>query len=660
MKREELYDVIAGLDEDIQERAYELEHTERKTVPFMKVFVPVAASLAAILLVAAVLLAVFASKMNKGPHGGNDDPDGKTQVTENPALAFPTETPAGETQIPAETATPSQSPTPTEIATAEPTQTPENPSVPTTFTQDGVTVTYLSYRNAKRELISFNGGSVGAEMIPTDVMGEHSGCGGVYYNRYTGEIICLEHEFIKASGIDVGKNRLEFIVDRADRNNVVVTVLHKNYHTPSGIWVMNRSEGTVTALPLPDGYQGFRAGVLSLYVSDIYDGVVCVCVNAGYPFGTGFFLSLFNYKTGESEIVFDGGGKSVDGFFLTGNVLQASTWGEWYEPHDVYFCNLDTKITVKIAGDQLRESTYYYGGKIFTVNHFGPEAHIQYEVAAYDAATGEVLANEKVLVIKTHKHRDNMMIFLQDTTTGEETVITENALASCIGWSDDYSRLYAYSPENGELYCYFTESQTWGTISLKGISKDPERINGRVYAVFADYSLAVGDNPEDVTIYYSRTLQEVPETPAYEDERVDSPCWDEYRDIKFWNGFEKETYFLYATRENIIDSDGFGSIHTKRCDDFNLLKSLIIYSLESRGGFTETKEFKVPDSVLVCTVDCRSFHMNFYELGDGMFLRIQREYSPLVEVVSGIYEFPKEAFQKIEEALTEIVPVPET
>ena len=39
MKREELYDVIAGLDEDIQERAYELEHTERKTVPFMKVFV---------------------------------------------------------------------------------------------------------------------------------------------------------------------------------------------------------------------------------------------------------------------------------------------------------------------------------------------------------------------------------------------------------------------------------------------------------------------------------------------------------------------------------------------------------------------------------------------------------------------------------------------
>ncbi len=52
--------------------------------------------------------------------------------------------------------------------------------------------------------------------------------------------------------------------------------------------------------------------------------------------------------------------------------------------------------------------------------------------------------------------------------------------------------------------------------------------------------------------------------------------------------------------------------------------------------------------------------MHFYELGDGMFLRIQREYSPLVEVVSGIYEFPKEAFQKIEEALSAIVPIPET
>ncbi|MBQ3894131.1 MAG: hypothetical protein II739_02290 [Clostridia bacterium] len=659
MKREELYDVIAGLDEDIQERAYELEHTERKTVPFMKVFVPVAASLAAILLVAAVLLAVFASKMNKGPHGGNDDPDGKTQVTENPALAFPTEPPAGETQIPAETATPSQSPAPTEIATAEPTQTPENSSEPTTFTQDGVTVTYLSYKNANRELISFNGGSVGAEMIPTDVMGEHSGCGGVYYNQYTGEIICLEHEFIKASGINVGKERLEFIVDRADRNNVAVTVLYENHHTPSGIWVMNRSEGTVTALPLPDGYQGFRAGVLSLYVSDIYDGVVCVCVNSSQA---GHYISLYDYKAGKTETAHYVEGKRTTGVFLTGNILEIQNF--WDTPsydgetevvnhHETLFYNLDTKILVGLQGD----SNYYFGGKVFSVDDYQfPSSG----VAAYDAATGEVLANEKVLVIRENKHGSIRQISIKDTTTGEETVITENALASCMAWSDDNSRFYAYSLENGELYCYFTESQTWATISLKGISKDPEQIDGRVYAVFVDYSLAVGDNPEDVTIYYSRTLQEVPETPAYEDERVDSPCWDEYRDIKFWNGFEKETYFQYATRENIIHGDGFGSIHTKRCDDFNLLKSLIIYSLESRGGFTETKEFKVPDSVLVCAVYCRSFHMSFYELGDGMFLRIDREYSPLVEVVSGIYEFPKEAFQKIEEALAAIVPVPET
>ena len=659
MKREELYDVIAGLDEDIQERAYELEHTERKTVPFMKVFVPVAASLAAILLVAAVLLAVFASKMNKGPHGGNGDPDGKTQVTENPALAFPTETPAGETQIPAETATPSQSPTPTEIATAEPTQTPENPSVPTTFTQDGVTVTYLSYKNANRELISFNGGSVGAEMIPTDVMGEHSGCGGVYYNRYTGEIICLEHEFIKASGIDVGKNRLEFIVDRADRNNVVVTVLYENRYTPSGIWVMNRSEGTATALPLPDGYRGFQTDVLDLYVSDIYDGVVCVCVNSSQA---GHYISLYDYKAGKTETAHYVEGKWTTGVFLTGNILEIQNF--WNTPsydgetevvnhHETLFYNLDTKILVELPGD----SNYYFGGKVFSVDdHQFPSSG----VAAYDAATGEVLANEKVLVVRENKHGSIRQISIKDTTTGEETVITENALASCMGWSDDNSRFYAYSAENSELYCFFAESQTWATISLKGISKDPVQIDGRVYAVFADYSLAVGDNPEDVTIYYSRTLQEVPETPAYEDERVDSPCWDEYRDIKFWNGFEKETYFYYATRENIIDSDGFGSIHTKRCDDFNLLKSLILFTLESRGDFTETKEFKVPDSVLVCTVYCMTFHMNFYELGDGMFLRIDREYSPLVEVVSGIYEFPKEAFQKIEEALAAIVPVPET
>ncbi|MBQ7446203.1 MAG: hypothetical protein IJS71_09780 [Clostridia bacterium] len=289
MKRSELYDVIARLDEDLQQQAYELEQrpVPRKQLFFSRIL-PIAASCAAIIITAAVVLSIFLPKMIGGKDPG-ETPD------QNP--------PSGQT----------------------------------------LSATKLSYKGLNDDIVTFNAENYGAKLISTDVKGVHANCSGVFYNQYTGELCCFEHAFLNASGISLPKmSCIDFAVDSADGNLAAAVIRETSGEKVTGLWILDRKSDKARRVPLPEGCRSYDSITVSSSKS-LCNGILCLAVNDGkgthsvYAYDTAFgkYVKLADSKDAEF----------VAAEFLAEDIILIK------KDDSVYFINTVTNVLTEVAGE---------------------------------------------------------------------------------------------------------------------------------------------------------------------------------------------------------------------------------------------------------------------------------------------------------------------
>ena len=599
MKKDELYDAIAGLDENLQEQAYELEKSSIKTnagkkSPGKWIIAPIAAA-AAFIIVAVVLALILMPTLQ--PTNVNV-PGGET----GHEVLLPTEKPEG--------------------GKVDEGQDP--------LVHNAIAVSKLSYSGLTGEVISFLPSNFGAQLIALNTEGEHKHCAGVYYNKYDGTIVCLEHELRNALGEGFPEGcELIFSPDPLDENTVLVKAVINGTSEVGSSYIFKRADGAATPVSIPEGLNNYR----EYLPAKIFGGklLVMVNVNEGPK-----YLEVSDLKTGEQAKKIEiEDVQYINGSFIGENVLQIVT------DKGFYFYNLTNDLLAGVLG----EYNYFFGGKVFSVKNNMGYRHSDVSVAAYDAETGEALANEKVLV-ETTLDDGSEVFLLKDTGTGEETVVIADYDINCSAWLSDHSRFYAYSSKNGKLACYYLETGTFETVDVEGASTEPEQIGDDTYAVFVSYILALGNEPGDVTLYYSRNVFKVEKTPVYEDERVDSPFFEEYCDIKFRN-FPEETSFTYANKNGIVDN----LIYDRQVNDMVMLRDIIILTFEGKGQAVDRTALN-GEVVMVGYLRCGFFRIIFYEIGEDIYVTLDSNQSPLAENRNGTFECSAEVLDKINKKIT--------
>ncbi|MBO5077858.1 MAG: hypothetical protein J5584_09720 [Clostridia bacterium] len=546
-------------------------------------------------------------------------------IDQEPVLAGPTQTTA-----PMPTTAPDAATVPASTTLPAPTTapaTPENHAGSDWFGAASLNVVPLSYAGLDQSLNSLDAAGFGAELIPASVMGEHAECPGVYYNPLNNEIICLYHEFLRASGVNIPDGQYpEFNPDKVRSGLVAVRIYDTVSVETVDMWIFDRITGTAARVALPDGANSYRE--LGLYGDCLWDGRLCISINTG---SDRHFVDVYNVDDGGSLRIWDHiDGPGVTGSFLTDNIMEISAAG-------TYFYNIDTGVIAEVAG----EYNYSIGGKVYSVKNNGWALHTEVEVAAYDAATGARLENEPVLV-RTVLDDGTRVFLVKNSTTGAETVIVRNYAQNCCAWSKDHAYFYAFSEAERRIVCYSAADGEWFTAQCPGISTEPVIRDGKEYAVHADYAIAVADNARDVYIYYSRTFEEIPEIPDYADEKVDSTYWDAYREIKARN-FDGETVFYVGHKENIVDSVQI----SYECYDMDVLRDFILKCLEQRGEelewLTRGTGYKYLDSYYSCGV----FSLDVYDF-NGRYL-ISMGGNPTSYYGHGMYEIPESLFLELHE-----------
>ena len=599
MKKDELYDAIACLDENLQEQAYELEKSSVKTnagkkSPGKWIIAPIAAA-AAFIIVAVVLAVILMPSLQ--PTNVNI-PGGET----GHEVLLSTEKPEG--------------------GKVDEGQDP--------LVYNAIAVSKLSYSGLNGEVISFLPTDFGATLIALNTEGEHKNCAGVYYNKYDGTIVCLEHELRNALGGGFPEGcELIFDPDSLDANKILVTAVTSGSSDTFCSYVLDRTEGMATAVSIPDGFTNYN----EYRPAQIFGGklLVMVNVNEGPK-----YLEVSDLKTGEQEKKIEiEDVQYINGSFIGENVLQIIT------DKGFYFYNLTNDLLAGVVG----EYNYFFGGKVFSVKNNMGYLHSDVSVAAYDAETGEALANEKVLV-ETTLDDGSRVFLLKDTGTGEETVVIADYDINCSAWLSDHSRFYAYSSKNGKLACYYLETGTIETVDVEGASTEPEQICDDTYAAFVSYNLVLGNEPGDVILYYSRNVFKVEKTPVYEDEQVYSPFFEEYCDIKFRN-FPEETSFTYANKNGIVDN----LIYDRQVDDMEMLRDIIILTFEGKGQAVDGNTLN-GDITMVGYLKCGSFRIIFYEIGEDIYFTLESNQSPLAENRDGTFECSAEVLDKINKKIT--------
>ncbi|MCR5694665.1 MAG: hypothetical protein K6G89_06810 [Clostridia bacterium] len=582
MKRSELYDVIAGLDEKIQEDAYELRNRPKKPTFNKKAAAVIAASVT-LVLAATVLLTVLIFRKGYGISntGNNGHVISNASVGGNSAL----------------------------------------------------NIRLLSYSGLEDLVYTLNAENFGPRLISAKAKGIHEKCCGVFYDQSTGKIICLEHEFLQASGMTLPEGSYLVFYTDITNDKLAAVEVKDSLSDNTDVWILDRNSGSAMHFDLPEGCSDYTD--IGLHSSCLMDGILCVDINSK---AGRHCLRLYNVSTGEAVDRFEDDEASfIAGGFLSRDVL------ELYESGERYFYNVKTGAKVKLIG----EFNYCFSKKVYSVKNWGGAYHKDVIVKAYDADTGEILENENVLV-QTMLEGGKSAILLKNSSSGEETVIMEDVTHNCCGWSKDHSCFYAYSEKTGKLICYYTENQTWDTAVIESADKTPVVIDGKTYAVYANYSLAIGERQGDVTVYYARILAEVSKAPDYEDEKVSSPYWSEYCDIKFRN-FANEKSFEYATKNGINLHDGY--VYGTTIYDMDLLRDVILECLENKGPLYEPEDPVNAEYVMIGYLFCGSLRIIFYECGDDLYITMPRNVSPLEEYDSNPYLFPREVFVSIEERL---------
>jgi len=557
-----------------------------------------------------------------------DDPNAEAGASAVPA--------AQQTEVPATEAPPTEVPV-TPAPVIESVIIPETVPVtktaffdaPAWFPSAKLGVTRLMYADlsARVDKLSVNG--LGADMISTEVLGAHENCPGVYYNPKTGVITCLYHEFLKASGAELGPEEwLEFQRDNILSDLVAVRIYETKGVTTTGLWVYDLQNKTARRIGLPEGCS--RYADVNVYPNYLWNGKMVLSVNSN----DGGLHAVMIYDT-ESEAfrtVATGDGW-VSGKYLAENILELDRAGA------ASFINIDNGKEFKVAG----EYNYIAGGKIFSVKNWGWASHKDVVVKVYDAETGNELENQTVLV-QTVLDDGTVAFITKNTTTGEENVVLKNYSDGCYTWSKDYKYFYAYSFQERSLICYSAVRGTWFSVTVEGPSVEPVEREGKQYRTFARFSIAVSEFG-DVVLYYAREYDEIPEIPEYSNEQVSSEYWDEYRAIKFMN-FEKSTNFSFST-EDIKLAMGPGA--GLACRDMTAFRDLLIKCLEGRGekrGYRITNEefanFKI-------SLSCGTLRAGFwYDLsGSEPVYYMWLDYNRTIDIggtADAVYEIPAELY----------------
>ena len=495
------------------------------------------------------------------------------------------------------------------------------------FKNKTIGIKQLSYIGLNSEIKTFNASSLGTNLISTEVFGEHRDCPGVYYNPDKDEIVCLYHEFLDASKISLSEgSSVDFIADKLQKDLYAVRIYETNGLLTEGLWVFNRSTGNASALPLPDGCNGYNE--IYIYTKSLCGGKLSVGVNTD---DDRHFIYVYNTESKNGIKLMESDRGWISAEFLSERILLITNDG-------YSFYNVDTGKMVNVIG----EYNYYAGGKVFSVKNWGWANHEDVAVAVYDAETGTQIDNETVLV-QTVLDNGERVFLTKNTTTGEETVILDDYSWNCYTWSCDGSFFYAYSSNNRRLLCYSADDGQWFLTQVPAINTEPVTINGKDQAVFASYAISVADNNKDVLLFFTRTMEEIQEIPDYENEKVDSPYWDKYREMKALN-FADEICFGIAVKEN-INVDGatiyFGST------DMDGFKFFLLSCLEKGTLVPEKQATSENYQSEELALDCGFLKMDFFYEDGICYLSLSYNMLQPVGWVTEIYEIPVNLFDEI-------------
>ena len=429
---------------------------------------------------AAVLLFVFNSQDTKNP-----SPGGSGETLSNNSQ----ESPSGG-QIVNNTENPFESSMP------EPT-----PAGREWFENSALRVHNVTYTGMNSDVTALSTENFGVTHISVTVKGEHENCTGCYYNAETDEVVCLYHEFLAISGIEVEEeNHLWFFPDCVRDNLFLVQMYNKLSIKSKGLWLYERNSGSIVELGLPEGCVNYE----EVYVGNtcLWDGRLSVGVRL---FDGPNYAFILDIDTGSTYIIpgIDGT-KSITVYFLSDQILRIDNGGEYS------FYNLETGIRRVVIG----EYSYYAGGKVFSIKNSISYDLDFIEVAAYDAATGELLENEMAIVVTYifGKNELTKTVLAINTTTGEETVILENC--SAYEWSIDHAFFYCYSKTEGKLICFSVVDGRWIEKEIKALPEETEIVDGMEYRVDYYYFISVSNRNDEIILYYIRMRLELL-GPAY-------------------------------------------------------------------------------------------------------------------------------------------------
>ena len=403
------------------------------------------------------------------------------------------------------------------------------------FDDSSFSVKQLTYASADADIRTFGTENLGVRHISAEVKYEHVHCNGCYYNAETGEVVCLNHEFLAASGLKLNEGySLAFYSDHAKENLTLVRLYDDRSVLNEGLWLYDRNTKKAIPIGLPDGCDNYN----NLYVYEIclWGGKLVLSVNQ--PGGRHYTYIIDTLKGESFTVPETENGDWSSAEFIGENILLLTADG-------YSFLNINNGLKAGVVG----EYNYYTAGKVFSVKNNGWASHKDVEVAVYDAETGEVLENENVLV-QTVMDDGTMAFIIKNSTSGEETVILSKYSQSAYTWSNDYAYFYAYSEATEELVCYSAADGLWIKNTVPGIPAEIVKENNKQFAVNMTYSLAVAGRYNEVILYYARTLCEIPLLPDYEEEKVDSPYWDKYREIKSVNFDSVAEFAVFIDRND--------------------------------------------------------------------------------------------------------------
>ena len=506
--------------------------------------------------------------------------------------------------------------------TSNPTESSEPEKKPEWFSVETITVKKLSYQSENKEILSFGSASIGANFISTTVFGEHKDCANVYYNTKTGEIVCLYHGFLKASGIELGDDvMLHFFKDGACDNRVGVKISTKDYGHTVGIWIYDFLVGEAFSVKLPDDCESYED--TEIYNNSLWNGKLCVSVNTSQG---KHFLTVYSIDTGEYETVqITCGDQPVTGAFIADNVLKI------LKNNDYSFYNLETGIIANMIG----EDVYCSGGKVFSIkNNDGGSFHSNVRVACYDILTGVEIEDQNVIV-RTIADNMRKCLLIKNTTSGDEEIMLYDY--DCLFYSSDYQYFYAYSSKSGKILCCFTEDGTWFTTDVGKVATGTEIKEGKTYEVINKYAIAAGESNDEILLYYTRLFEEREEIPDYADEKVDSPYWDDYREIKAMNFPESDCFHVSHDEKSLAESIFYA------CKNMELFRDVTITALENRTNKIK-KIFDNYDSMTL-GLYINTFRLFFFKENDNYYMFIS--YNKSHASTQDVYVISEEVYNDI-------------